>query len=208
MGTMPGWMAGAVGVGALVGAFYLGGRVNATPVGSPMTAGAPAAIAAGLAVDASPLEGLAVECEPGQRAVVRATADERAPRVACVSDARPAARTGPAPSEAAYAPVAPSANVVRVVDTSERPYARPAVITEPMEVYRPRARSTTYDARTVPRPRSVGKSVAIIGGSTAAGAVVGGLLKGGKGAVIGGLLGGGAATVWDQATRRRDAEVR
>jgi hypothetical protein len=49
----------------------------------------------------------------------------------------------------------------------------------------------------------VKKSVAIIAGSTAAGAVMGGLVKGKKGAVVGGLIGGGAATVWDQVTRRQ-----
>lgn len=204
MRTIPGWVAGAVGVGALVSAFYLGGRASATSIAAPATANEPVATAAPLVATAAPLDDVAVECEPGQRAVVRASADGRAPRVACVSDARPVART----SYAAYTPVAAAPEIVRVTDTAERPYARPAVITEPVEVYRPRGRSTTYETRQVERPRSVGKSVAIIGGSTAAGAVVGGLVKGGKGAVIGGLLGGGAATVWDQVTRRRDAEIR
>lgn len=202
MRTVPGWVAGAVGVGALVSAFYLGGRASATSIDTPASAVALAAGAAPLV--AAPLDDLAVECEPGQRAVVRASADGRAPRVACVTDARPVTRT----NYAAYAPVAAAPEIVRVADTAERPYARPAVITEPVEVYRPRARSTSYETRRVERPRSVGKSVAIIGGSTAAGAVVGGLVKGGKGAVIGGLLGGGAATVWDQVTRRRDAAIR
>ena len=55
----------------------------------------------------------------------------------------------------------------------------------------------------VSRPRSVKKSVAIIAGSTAAGAVIGGVTKGKKGAVIGGIVGGAAATIWDQITRRK-----
>ena len=33
MRTIPGWVAGALGVGALVGAFHLGGRVGATSAG-------------------------------------------------------------------------------------------------------------------------------------------------------------------------------
>jgi len=51
--------------------------------------------------------------------------------------------------------------------------------------------------------RSTQKSVAIIAGSTAAGAVVGGVATGKKGAVIGGIVGGAAATIWDQVTRRQ-----
>jgi len=103
-------------------------------------------------------------------------------------------------AEVAYAAVTTSPAVVRVAD---RPYAQPAVITEPMEVYRPRTRTARYEA-DAPK-RSVKKSVAIIAGSTAVGAVAGSLVKGKKGAVVGGLLGGGAATVWDQVTRRQPA---
>ena len=84
------------------------------------------------------------------------------------------------------------------------------MITQPVEVYRPRAR--TVSSRSVgevaPPVRSVKKSVAIIAGSTAAGAVVGGLVKGKKGAVVGGIVGGGAATVWDQVTRWRNGDIR
>lgn len=203
MRTIPGWVAGAVGVGALASAFHLGGRVSATSAAGEPPAIAAAATPAPAAVEPA-ADDLAVECEPGQRAVVRAGATGRAPRVACVSDARPVTRA----AVAADAPASSVAGVVRVADVDDRPYARPAVITQPVEVYRPRARTASYEPRSIERPRSVKKSVAIIGGSTAAGAVVGGLVKGGKGAVIGGLLGGGAATVWDQVTRRRDAEVR
>lgn len=201
MRTIPGWVAGAVGVGAIVGAFHLGGRVSATSSDTPAVE--PAPIAA-MTTAVAPLDDLAVECERGQRAVVRASTGGGAPRVACVSDARPVSRR-----TAMAETVAPMASgVVRVADVDDRPYARPAVITQPVEVYRPRPRAVSYETRTVERPRSVKKSVAIIGGSTAAGAVVGGLVKGGKGAVIGGLLGGGAATIWDQVTRRHDADVR
>lgn len=200
MRPFPGWVAGALGVGALVGAFYLGGRVNATsapyaPRAATETGGvAPAA-------DTAVAPELAVACEPGQRAVVR-TAAGTAPSVACVSEAPPA-RVRPQMAEVRYAP-ATHTEVVRVADRDDRPYARPAVITEPVEVYRPRARQARYDTRDVAPPtRTVKKSVAIIAGSTAAGAVMGGLVKGKKGAVVGGLLGGGAATVWDQVTRRQ-----
>ncbi|MFN7976578.1 MAG: hypothetical protein U0P30_00490 [Vicinamibacterales bacterium] len=197
-------MAGALGVGALVSAFYLGGRVSAGAVAERATVEAPLAATTAVVATENTTDELAVECEPGQRAVVHAATAGRASRVTCVTDARPVARV----AGDTYTASSAAPQVVRVADVDDRPYARPAVITQPVEVYRPRARTASYDTRSIERPRSVKKSVAIIGGSTAAGAVVGGLVKGGKGAVIGGLLGGGAATVWDQVTRRRDADVR
>ncbi len=160
MRHIPGWVVGALSVSALVGAFHLGARVNATPT-------------------------------------VAAVAAE--PLAPFVTPARDYSYTRPATAAPA---------VVYVADVAARPVVRPAVLTQPVEVYRPRPRVAAATAPAVERPRSVKKSVAIIGGSTAAGAVVGGLVKGRKGAVIGGLLGGGAATVWDQVTRRRDDGLR
>lgn len=200
MRNLPGWVSGALGVGAIVGAFYLGGRASATnaPAASPAVTEVAASTPAATALEAAEL---AVECEPGQRAVVR-TSTGAAPSVACMSEARPVALRGQV-AEVAYAPATTSpSGIVRVADRDDRPYARPAVLTEPTEVYRPRARTTRYEVEA-PK-RSVKKSVAIIAGSTAVGAVAGGLVKGRKGAVVGGLLGGGAATVWDQVTRRQN----
>lgn len=54
--------------------------------------------------------------------------------------------------------------------------------------------------------RSAGKSVAIIGGSAAAGAVIGGLAAGGKGAAVGAVAGGIGGLVVDRATRDRDRD--
>jgi hypothetical protein len=51
--------------------------------------------------------------------------------------------------------------------------------------------------------RSRKKSAAIIGGTAATGAVVGGLVGGGKGAVAGGLIGGGAGYVYDHNTKKK-----
>ena len=161
MRHIPGWVVGALSVSALVGAFHLGARVNAT-----------SSVAA------------AVAAEP------------------------PAPVVTPARDYPDTLPTTATPAVVRVADVAARPVVRPAVLTQPVEVYRPRPRVAATTAPTVERPRSVKKSVAIIGGSTAAGAVIGGLVKGRKGAVIGGLLGGGAATVWDQVTRRRDDGMR
>ena len=206
MRQIPGWVAGAFGTAAIVASFYAGGTLKASNAETATLADTSGALVAPEAPDASPLApAIEVECEPGQRALVRASRDGATPNVVCVSDPRPLAGA----SRTAHAPAVISApDVVRVANTSDRPYARPAVIAEPVEVYRPRSRPVAYETRDARPERSVKKSVAIIGGSTAAGAVLGGLVKGGKGAVVGGLLGGGAATVWDQVTRRRDSDIR
>jgi hypothetical protein len=46
--------------------------------------------------------------------------------------------------------------------------------------------------------------VAIVGGSAAAGAVIGGLAGGGKGAALGAVVGGVGGLIVDRATRDRD----
>ena len=51
--------------------------------------------------------------------------------------------------------------------------------------------------------RSPGKSAAIVGGSAAAGAVVGALAGGGKGAAVGAIVGGLGGVIFDQATKHR-----
>jgi hypothetical protein len=53
------------------------------------------------------------------------------------------------------------------------------------------------------QPRSYAASAAIIGGSAATGAVVGGLLKGKKGAIIGAIAGGTAGFIYDHKTSHR-----
>ena len=52
------------------------------------------------------------------------------------------------------------------------------------------------------RHRSWAKSALIIGGSTATGAGIGGIVHGKKGALIGAALGGGASSIYE-GTRRR-----
>ena len=70
-----------------------------------------------------------------------------------------------------------------------------------------RDRNTNYDYSNggyygdYPQERSAGQSAAIIGGSAAAGAVIGGLSGGTKGAIIGGAIGGVGGLIYDRATR-------
>lgn len=58
--------------------------------------------------------------------------------------------------------------------------------------YRPEARSG----------RSVGKSAAIVAGTAAVGAAIGGVAAGGKGAALGALSGGGAGFLYDRLTHK------
>ncbi len=195
MVNFPGWVAGAVGTAAIVGSFYAGSSLAAQP-STPRDEAAVEAAAPLVPADESAVE---VECERGQRAVVRQATARSAGSVACLSSA---ATTTPA---AAYA--ATPGRATSVSDVPSRGYASPAVINEPVEVYRPRATPVRYQSRDEARAtRSVKNSVAIIASYTAVGATIGGLAKGKKGALIGGIVGGGAATVWDQVTRRRDLD--
>lgn len=115
----------------------------------------------------------------------------------------------PAPvATSAPAPVAPVAAAAIADATAAQPVAVPVAqtVTTRRVVYRNGvAYRTTAPARSrvVVHKRSTKKSVAIIGGSTVGGALVGGLVGGKKGAVIGGLVGGTAGTVYDRKTRKR-----
>jgi hypothetical protein len=72
-------------------------------------------------------------------------------------------------------------------------------------VYRPVTPVASSQSREVvsekPAGRSWKKTAMVIGGSTAGGAGIGGLVGGKKGALIGAALGGGAASIYE-ATKR------
>jgi hypothetical protein len=70
-----------------------------------------------------------------------------------------------------------------------------------------RSAPVAYDDRgtTITKARSKKASAAIIGGSAAAGAAIGGLAGGGKGAIIGAIAGAGAGTVYDRMTYKKQA---
>jgi len=188
MRNLPGWVLGALGVGVVAGAFFLGGRVNA----SDMTPGPAATVAS------NPAPGLQVECEPGQRAVVRqaATVNPSPATVACVSaQAMPVGYNTAAAYPAAQYVTQPYATQ----PYATRPYVAPA--SAPRMVRTSSVRTVSAPA---PRVRSAKSSIAIIGGGAAAGALIGGLIDGKKGALIGGLIGGGGATVYDRTTRKKN----
>ena len=61
-----------------------------------------------------------------------------------------------------------------------------------------------YDDRRIrDDERSTGKSVAIVGGSAAAGAAIGAIAGGGKGAALGAVTGGTAGFIYDRLTKNK-----
>ena len=110
-----------------------------------------------------------------QPAAVRRVSQTSAPRVIRTVETEPVYRQ--AQSEPVYREVQQTQPVYREVVREE-----PAVVRED--------------------DRSWQKTAMIIGGSAAAGAGTGGIIKGKKGALIGAAIGGGAASIYE-ATRRR-----
>jgi len=145
-----------------------------------------------------------VSCEPDQRTLVRPVVVNGAtisqiecvpagPQAAAYAQANTLAQTVPAAYGYAAQPVYRDLAPAQVV-----PVQRTTSVARPI-----RTRQVVYDDPIeIKKKRSVKKSVAIIGGSAAAGAGIGALAKGKKGALIGAAVGGGAAAIWDQVTRR------
>lgn len=116
-------------------------------------------------------------------------------RLIPVAPAAPAAAPVAAPAPAAVVPVAASAftnpapSPVVERQAPRQTVSRPAPVRERVVV------------EQAPEKRSWRKTALVIGGSSAAGAGVGGLIHGGKGALIGAAIGGGAASIYE-ATKR------
>lgn len=160
-----------------------------------------------------------VSCGDGQQPLIRQVPVNGAwvPQVECVvTQAAPAGQTATVVQAPMFAPAAAPAAVhsTPLATYPAQPVQMPAVqpvatVHEPMVVERTPvrqapARRVVYDGDYVelePRKknRSWQKSAIIIGSSAGVGAATGGK----KGALIGAAIGGGAATIWDQATRRR-----
>lgn len=88
--------------------------------------------------------------------------------------------------------------------------AAPVVVQRPVERVAPRqtvyrtaapAQRVVVEREPAPSGRSWKKTAMVIGGSSAAGAGVGGIVSGKKGALIGAAIGGGAASIYE-ATKR------
>ncbi|HYU77687.1 MAG TPA: hypothetical protein VEK56_01800 [Vicinamibacterales bacterium] len=131
-----------------------------------------------------------VQCEPQQEAVLRRSvvAGREVAEVTCIS-------TRGGYGDAAYLDGRSNYSQSDIVT---QPAARPRVVRQVVST-QPRS----YSRQSVERSsgRSWKKTALIIGGSTAAGAGIGGLAGGKKGALIGAAIGGGASTIYE-ATKR------
>ena len=144
--------------------------------------------------------------------VVMYTVGERTERVDAFTQPAPVEYVQTA--DGRMIPVAPLAQPVGY-GNSLRPAAAPVTAPAPpvveRVVERPAPRQTVYrtaapaQERVVveraPQGRSWKKTAMVIGGSSAAGAGVGGIIDGKKGALIGAAIGGGAASIYE-ATKR------
>ena len=89
--------------------------------------------------------------------------------------------------------------------TALQPVSQPVVYRQPAPTRTVYRTAQPVQQRVVERAeprRSWAKTAMVIGGSSAAGAGVGGVMGGKKGALVGAAIGGGAASIYE-ATRRR-----
>jgi hypothetical protein len=124
-----------------------------------------------------------VNCGPGTQTLVRPVwlNGQQVSQVECV------------PAAGASAGMVQARPFVQTVQGYGQVYEAPVVRSAPQ--YRP-------VTRRVEKPRRSWKKTAlVIGGSTAAGAGVGGLIGGKKGALIGAAVGGGASTIYEAVKR-------
>ena len=180
-----GLAAGAVALGAAAAM-----RPSAAPAYGPDPNGAYALTVANT--------GASMQCRPDEETVLRRAivAGREVTDVTCITRSSAYAPQG-AYAQPAYAQPLPrdygSAGNVYERDTVTRPVVRTRTVTQP-------ARQRSAEARPE-SDRSWGKTAMIIGGSSGAGAGIGGLVAGKKGALISAAIGGGAATVYEARKR-------
>ncbi len=189
MKTIIGAAIGVLALGlVLVGAGLRGTASGAATAATPSYAATPAG---GVAVPVSAAGSMGtangpvmVNCAPGQRALVRQVMlnGEAVSQVACVAD----------PGYIADS----NTGLVSLARPVSYPVARSTTVVPRRVVYQEPAPRQTVQAK---RPWT--KRLLVIGGSTATGAGIGGIIGGKKGALIGAALGGGASTIYEAAKR-------
>jgi hypothetical protein len=121
----------------------------------------------------------------------------KAPTTEALAPSLDATTSAAAPAVSAR-PALPVAETLRPAAQRPRPMAQPTVVrtVEPMTIEQEAPR-----VESKPSERSWKKTVMVIGGSTAAGAGIGGLVGGKTGALVGAAIGGGASTIYESAKR-------
>ena len=185
--------------GLVAGAVALGAAAAMRPSPAPAYGPDPnSAYAMTVANTGALNNGATMQCQPYEEAVLRRAlvAGREVTDVTCIT--RNPGFASPYAPQAAYAqPVAYAQpgqrDYVYEGNTVTRPVARTRTVSQP-------ARQRTVAVKQE-SDRSWGKTAMIIGGSSGAGAGIGGLIAGKKGALIGAAIGGGAATVYEARKR-------
>lgn len=182
--------------GLVAGAVALGAAAAMRPSPAPAYGPDPnGAYAMTVANTGALNNGATMQCQPYEEAVLRRAivAGREVTDVTCITR-----------NSAYAAPYAPQAAYAQPVAYAQQPVYRDEIVTR-RPVARTRTVSQTARQRTIEdrreSDRSWGKTAMIIGGSSGAGAGIGGLIAGKKGALIGAAIGGGAATIYEARKR-------
>jgi hypothetical protein len=181
--------------GLVAGAVALGAAATMRPSPAPAYGPDPnGAYAMTVANTGALNNGASLQCQPYEEAVLRRAlvAGREVTDVTCITRS-----SGYAPQAAYAQPIGYAPQPVYRDDIVTRPVTRTRTVSQP-------ARQRVSTARREVEPesnRSWGKTAMIIGGSSGAGAGIGGLIAGKKGALIGAAVGGGAAAIYEARKR-------
>ncbi len=179
--------------GLVAGAVALGAAATMRPSPAPAYGPDPnGAYAMTVANTGAFNNGASLQCQPFEEPVLRRAlvAGREVTDVTCIT------RSSAYAPQAAYAqPIGYASQPVYRDDIVTRPAARARTVSQPA-----RQRASTA-SREDQSDRSWGKTAMIIGGSSGAGAGIGGLIAGKKGALIGAAVGGGAAAIYESRKR-------
>ena len=180
--------------GLVAGAVALGAAAAMRPSPAPAYGPDPNGAYAMTVPNTSALDnGASLQCQPFEEAVLRraVVAGREVTDVTCITRSSASLPQGAYAQPVGYLPQQP----VYRDDIVTRPVTRTRTVAQPA-----RQRTTTVQ-REEESNRSWGKTAMIIGGSSGAGAGIGGLIAGKKGALIGAAVGGGAAAIYESRKR-------
>lgn len=189
--------------GLVAGAVALGAAAVMKPSPAPIYAADPNSAYAMTVANTAPLNNGAqlmnaqpMQCQPYEEAVLRrALVNGRE-----VTDVTCITRMGSGYAVAPYMQTGYAASAYAQPVAAPQPVYRDDIVTRPVVRSAPVRRASTQEVRRE-SGRSWKKTAMVIGGSTGAGAGIGGLIAGKKGALIGAAVGGGAATIYESTKR-------